>query len=134
MLSIIDEMLIGLVWKLEVGVKWDGWGLTRGLRGESRAFWGINSQDKSHYRTAQERLHAKWPHGGGIMACVCLCARTIHLPRPFLAVTHKHRQAAVLPPDFFSTQITTTLCIHTRMHTLAQTGRDTHRVASVLFH
>ena len=76
MLSIIDEMLIGLVWKLEVGVKWGGWGLTRGLRGESRAFWGINSTDKSHYRTAQERLHAKWPHGGCIMMCVCtrVCA------------------------------------------------------------
>lgn len=55
MLSIIDEMLIGLVWKLEVGVKWGGCGLTRGLRGESRAFWGINSQDKSHYRTVQEK-------------------------------------------------------------------------------
>lgn len=54
MLSIIDEMLIGLVWKLEVGVKWGGWRLTRGLREESGAFWGINSQDKSHYRTAQK--------------------------------------------------------------------------------
>lgn len=79
MLSIIDEMLIGLVWKLEVGVKWGGWGLTRGLRGESRAFWGINSQDKSHYRTAQERLHAKWPHGGCIMVCVCLCAHAQYI-------------------------------------------------------
>lgn len=69
MLSIIDEMLIGLVWKLEVGVKWGGWGLTRGLGG-LRAFWGINSQDKSHYTTAQERLHAKWPHGGCIIVCV----------------------------------------------------------------
>lgn len=51
MLSIIDEMLIGLVWKLEVGVKWGGWGLTRGLRGEEQGIWGINSQNKSHYRT-----------------------------------------------------------------------------------
>lgn len=48
MLSIIDDMLIGLVWKLEVGVKW---GLTRGLERGSRAFLGINSQDDSHYTT-----------------------------------------------------------------------------------
>lgn len=43
MLSVIDEMLIGLAWKLEEGVKW---GLTRGLEGEH--FGGISSQDKSH--------------------------------------------------------------------------------------
>ena len=48
------------------------WGLTRGLRGESRAFWGINTQDKSHYRTTQGELHAKWPHGGCVMVCLCM--------------------------------------------------------------
>lgn len=38
MLSIIDEMLIGLVWKLEVGVKWGGLGANKKVEGRVGRF------------------------------------------------------------------------------------------------
>lgn len=44
MLSVIDEMLIGLAWKLEEGVKW---GLTRGLEGE---YFGVSAVKTNHIR------------------------------------------------------------------------------------
>lgn len=40
MLSIIDEMLIGLVWKLEVGVKWGGVEANERAEGGERGILG----------------------------------------------------------------------------------------------
>ena len=136
MLSIIDEMLIGLLWKLEEGGEVVWVGAKERLEGGSRAFWGINSQDKSYYRTVQERLRAKWPLDGGVMICVseCVCLRTQYISPSLLAVMYIHRQTA----DFFPTQInTTSACVYTHMHpnTLRQTDRNAHIhiVAFVLF-
>lgn len=84
MLSIIDEMLIGLVWKLEVGVKSVGWGLTRGLRGGRAGHFGV-SIDRTNHITEQHKkgYMPSGPRGGSITACVCSCASTIHLPGLF---------------------------------------------------
>lgn len=43
MLSVIDEMLIGLAWKLEGGGE-----VGANERVGGGVFWGISSQDKSH--------------------------------------------------------------------------------------
>lgn len=75
MLSIIDEVLIGLVWKLKEGVKW--W-LTRGQWEEKRVFWGINSPDELHGSTEDERRRVEWSLRGWIQLsfwgfCVFVC-------------------------------------------------------------
>lgn len=73
MLSVIDEMLIGLAWKLEEGAKW---GLTRGLEGE---YFGVSAVKTNHI--THNRIHTDClvPDGPLVAApwFVCTCSKRV---------------------------------------------------------
>lgn len=65
MLSVIDEMLIGLAWKLEEGVKW---GLTRGWEGE---YFGVSAAKTNHIRALHNRIHTDRLVAAPRFMCTC---------------------------------------------------------------
>lgn len=78
MLSIIDEMLIGLVWKLEVGVKWGGWGLTRGLRGRVGRF-GVSIVRTNHITHQHKKGYMPSGPIAAPLWSLCVCVRAQYI-------------------------------------------------------
>lgn len=79
MLSIIDDMLIGLMWKLEVGVK----GSNERVGAEEEGILG-------YQQTGQITLQTS----AGVARCQVatlssMCSSTTHLLRPLVATIHR---------------------------------------------